>query len=161
MTPDITLAAFMARVQDEGDCLMWTGHASLGRFPQWRIDGKLHAVRRLVWQLTRGEVKPGLQVGVSCGCDRCVHPDHLVARTKSKALVGKPVTPDHRARITIGRRAKSSLSMEIAREIRASDEPGNVLEARYGLNAGYASKIRTGAVWVDLSSPFAGLGARA
>jgi hypothetical protein len=159
--PDIRLQDFLARTKEEGDCLLWNGYACDGKFPQWRIDGKLHVVRRLIWELTRGPLEPGFQVGVKCRCDLCVHPDHLVARTKAKAMAHVPLAPDRRLRIAMARRAKSSLSMDVIREIRTSTESGNVIEQRLGLKTGYASRIRTGRVWADHSSPFAGLGARA
>jgi hypothetical protein len=158
--PDISLQGFLARTTEEGDCLLWDGYAAEGKFPQWRIDGKLHAVRRLVWELTRGPLGRGIQVGVNCRCDLCVHPDHLVARTKAKAMAHVPLSPDRRLRIAMARRAKSSLSIDLVRQIRASTEPGNVLEQRHGLQTGYASRIRLGKVWADHASPFSGLGGR-
>ena len=72
-------------------------------------------------------------------------------------MTGIPLSPANRARVANGRRRKSKLNIDIVREIRASDEPGNVIEARFGLKAGYASRIRQGIVWRDHASPFAGL----
>lgn len=161
MTIDIRLSDLLARTVEEGNCLLWTGHANSGKFPQWRVDGKLYAARRIVYEVVHGEIPRGMQVGVRCKSLLCVHPDCLVARSRSRAMSGNPLTPHRRVAVTIGRRKNSALNLEIVRAIRASDEPGPVVEARYGLKKGYASRIRTNRCWVDTASPFAGLGARA
>ncbi len=159
--PDIGLSDLLKRTEVDGDHLLWTAHATHGRFPQWRIGPKCFVVRRLVWQLTRGTIPKGLQIGVKCGEDLCVHPDCLVARTKSKIMTGTKKTAATKLRIAIARRAGSKLNLEIVNAIRASGERGDVVEAQYGLRQGYASRIRTGRVWADHSNPFAGLGAKA
>jgi hypothetical protein len=72
-------------------------------------------------------------------------------------MTGIPLSPANRARVANGRRRKSKLNIDMVREIRASDEPGPLIEARYGLKKGYASVIRSGKRWQDHASPFAGL----
>lgn len=157
----IRLADLQARVVEVGECWQWTGYAAEGKFPQWVIGGKIRAARRIVWEAVHGHIRKGIQIGVNCGCLLCVHPDHLVARTKSKALRGRKITAAHRASVIAGKRAGSKLNIEIVRAIRASDEPIKILDAMYGLSPGYAAKIRSGERWPDMASPFAGLGARA
>jgi len=48
------------------------------------------------------------------------------------------------------RNPNAKLSAEEVREIRASDEPGVVLAARYGVRSAAISKIRTGRTWRHL-----------
>jgi len=159
-TPDIRLSDLLARTVEEGDCLLWTGYATQGKYPQWRIKNINRPARRVVYEAVHGPIKPGLQVGVNCGCDLCMHPDHLVARPKKLAMRRIKMTRAKRMNIAHARRAKSAkLTIELVREIRASDEPGNVIEKRMGLVKGYASRIRLGKLWADHASPFAGLGA--
>lgn len=158
--PDIGLSDLLARTVEEGECLIWQGFALHGQFPQWRLFNICWPVRRLLWVMTRGPVLPRHQIGVTCGNPLCVHPDHLQSRTRSRAQKGKVLSVDRRARIAMARRAKSQLTMEMVREIRASTEPCTVLDKQYGLAKGYASRIRCGDVWADTSNPFAGLGAR-
>lgn len=159
--PDVRLADLIARTEECGDCLEWTRHALDGKFPQWRVDGYLWPTRRLLWILTRGPIKPGQQVGVKCSNPLCVHPDHLVSRTKAKAAPRGPMPIVQRQRISSARRAKSTLDIETVRAIRASDEMAIDLDARYGLRAGYSSRIRLNKVWRDHANPFGGLGAHA
>lgn len=156
----ITLDSLLARTRQEEDCLIWSGHANGGRFPQWRIGGELYLVRRLVWEEVHGPIRPGHQIGVQCGCDLCVAPDCLVSRTKSRAAPRGRMSVTHQRRIAASRRRNSALTPEIVSEIRMSNDPANVLDERFGLKAGYASRIRQHRVWADYSNPFAGLGAR-
>ncbi len=155
--PTITVADLLANTIEEGDCMLWTGRAEQGKFPRF---GRL-PVRRALWTLVNDGVPHGLQVGCKCGTPLCVNPDHLIARTKSKALRGIPKKPDVIARITLTKRAThGKLSMEIARAIRASDKSCRELDREYGLCAGKAWKIRNNLTWKDGSNPFTGLGAR-
>jgi hypothetical protein len=160
-----TVEYLLSHTIEEGECLIWTGSAQHGKYPQVRIGdsrtGTAIAVRRIIYEKVHGELMPGKQVGVKCKTLLCVHPDCLVQRTKSQAHKGQKLRPDHIMRIIAGKRAKAKLNMETVREIRASDEPGHVLDARHGLSDGYASRIRTNRVWVDHANPFAGLGSRA
>ena len=159
--PDIRLSDLLARTVAEGDCLLWTGRSVVGKFPQWDIGGQRHITRRLVYQLVHGPLPSRLYVGNKCKNPLCVHPDCLIARTPSHAQSGRTMRADHKARITAAQRARSSLTLEKVQAIRASSEPGPVIEARYGLKKGHASRIRSFENWKDAGSPFAGLGARA
>lgn len=155
--PDIRLADLLARTLPEGACLLWTCRAVKGKFPQWDLGGKRYITRRLVYQLVNGPLPSRLQVGTCCGTALCVHPEHLVARTASKAQRGRTMRPDHKARIAAAQRARSSLDAATVHAIRTSTEPGPVLEARYGLKKGRASRIRSYESWKDTANPFAGL----
>lgn len=170
--PDFTLADLLAHVRrdapGDGDCdggggefgdacLVWTGYAQQGRWPQWVVMGCKMPVRRMVYLAVHGWIKPGQQIGVTCGCELCVHPDHLVSRGKKKAALGQPLGPLHRLRSTRARRAKAKITPEIASAIRASDEPSVVLAQRYGIPRQHVWRIRAGRAWVDVASHWAGL----
>lgn len=156
---DITLDDILSNTVEEGDCLLWTGHSSEGKFPRLRKGGGQFVVRRLLWSLAHEAMPNGLQVGCSCKSPLCVHPDHLVVRTKAKAQRGAKRTPDVCVRVATVRRAKSKLTMEVVRQIRLSDEPNRDVDRRLGLARGQAWAIRRNLAWVDRANPFAGLGA--
>jgi hypothetical protein len=161
----LSLADIMKHAIEEGDCLLWTGSAAGGKHPQIRMGGKAGAVvgvRRVLFEAVHGRpIRVGFQAGVRCGVDLCVHPDCIVERPRAEAMKRARLGADHPLRVAAGKQAKSRLSLETIRAIRASKDLCKVIDARYGLSAGYASRIRTGRVWVDLTNPFAGLGARA
>lgn len=149
----------LGRTREIGGCMEWAGYAVEGKFPQIRVEGKCYPVRRLVWLVTRGATRSDLWVSNSCNNPLCVNPDHLIAHTRGNAMKGNVRPVAHRAKIASAKRAKSALTMEMVREIRASDDSNPVLAERYGISAGYVSHLRnTPTLWKDYSSPFAGLG---
>ena len=156
--PDVSMDRILGRTREVGGCLEWAGYAVEGKFPQIRVEGKLYPVRRLVWMLTRGATRSDLWVANSCNNPLCVNPDHLIAHTRAKAMTGAVRTVSHRVKISNAKRSKSVLTMEIVREIRASEESNPVLAERYGIGPGYVSHLRRGnTVWKEYVSPFAGL----
>lgn len=158
--PDLPLSVLMAHVRDDhAGCLIWVG-AKAGNVPQIRVGYRLWSMRRLLWELTQGPIKSGQQIGVSCTEPLCVHPDHLVSRTRSKLQKGRPRTVETKIKISMAKRASSKLTMAMVRAIRASDLLNSEIDRQLGMSAGYASRIRLGRAWADSASPFAGLGAR-
>lgn len=161
-TPEtLSLADVMKHAVEEGNCLIWTGSATGGKHPQMNFRGKVFAVRRVIFERVHEKpIRAGFQVGVRCGVDLCIHPDCLVQRPKAEAMKKAVRKADHALRVARGKQAQSRHSIETIRAIRTSTELGRVLDARYGLSPGYASRIRTGRCWVDTANPFTGLGAR-
>ena len=154
-----TLAALMARTATDGNCRVWLGHCDSVGSPKITIHYQKYFVRRLVWQLLHGPIAKGGQIGATCGTPGCTAPAHLVCRTQSQALKGRPIPIERRIRIALTQRANAAtkLTPEQVAEIRASTEPANALDKRYGLSNGRASLIRRGRAWRDYANPFAGL----
>ncbi len=145
------LAELARRTVEMGDCLLWTGFARYGRYPQWFVDGQARNARRVVWERTYGAIRINLQIGVQCGCPLCVAPEHLVARSKSAAMRGHPVSLVTRARIATALR---EIPDEVAREIKASEGPSIAMDHKHGLTRGYSARIRRGERWRDYGDPF-------
>ena len=162
-TPEtLSLDDVMKHAVEEGNCLIWTGSAAGGKHPQMNFRGKVIALRRVIFERVHEKpIRDGYQVGVRCGVALCIHPDCVVQRPKAEAMKKAVRKADHALRVAMARQAQSRHSIETIRAIRASTEPGTVIDARYGLSAGYASRIRSGRCWVDVANPFTGLGARA
>ena len=161
--PDIGLDYLLQRTElaAEGECLEWQLRAVHGRYPTASIEGKRWYIRRLLWRITRGRSAPScFDVCVSCGNPLCVHPDHLALRRPPQRTGGVPKSLEHRVKTALAMRARSSLTEEDVREIRASESSNAELDTRFGRFVGYALRVRTGRLRRDLSSPFAGLGAR-
>lgn len=161
----LTLERFLKHTRPVGNCLEWTGHAAMGKHPQIRLGGKagkVYNVRRVVYALVRGThmLDQGYEVGQAreCCTDLCVHPEHMRARQHSQAQKGAVRSVLHRVRIAASKRAQSRVSQDIIDLIRISDEPGTVLDERYGLGQSYTSKVRRGQLRADFT--LHGLGAR-
>lgn len=157
---ELRLSDLRARIVEEGDCWMWTGNVANG-LPRWTFDGKPNSARRVVWEAVHGPIEPGIQIGVRCENVLCVHPDCLVARTRSMASKEMVRTVHAAMRMAMTKRSKSRLSEESVREIRSSSKNSYQLADEYGICQTYAAGIKTGKYRRDYFSPFAGLGARA
>jgi hypothetical protein len=82
--PDI----LQERIQPEPNsgCWLWTGRLIKG-YGILLHDDKMHQGHRLVYELLKGTIPPGLQLDHLCRTPACVNPDHL-----------EPVTPRENVR---------------------------------------------------------------
>lgn len=103
----------------------------------YRYRGRKTSAHRVVWMEANGDLPDGMHVDHLCFNPLCVNLDHLEAVT---------VAENQR------RRKCTKLSMEMAREIRASDEPVATLAARYGVTEGSISHVRKGKTWREEST---------
>lgn len=149
-----------AKTIEDGDCLIWTGRTN-GKYNHPKY-GPL-AMRRVVWECRHGAIPPGFLVSVSCERGNCL--EHLCLCTRAevsrKGNTGTDTMAIKRAKsATWARKNISKLNMEIAREIRASDEYCYVLAERYCVNKTLISRIKRNLCWAEDATggnPFAGL----
>lgn len=89
----------MARVVKAGpaECWLWTGPKSEKGQPHGHVNGRTGSIRRALWIAITGETLPKTTwVGVTCGEQLCLNPDHLRLRvtlddpTRFWSLVKKP-----------------------------------------------------------------------
>lgn len=145
-------------VHDEiSGCMVWQGHASMGKHPMMRFEDKAVPARRVVWQFLRGPLtKKQIGVRESCHC-LCMDPEHLVARTKAQAGKGHAVKLSTRVKISTAQRRKSKLDTAAVQAIRMSAEPCTVVAAEHQVSVSIVSRIRRGDAWREYTGPWAGL----
>lgn len=148
------------RCREDGDCWIWIGYAVEGAHPRVSIDGKLMSVRRVVWSEKNGGIPARMVVRNTCGNGLCVSPKCMELTTYSRIRTGIKKGADVGMKISQKRRARSNVTIEDVRLIRASDLPAAHFDEMFGKSRGWAGSIRRGEFWKDISSPFAGLGAR-
>ena len=69
---------FWAKVDQSGDCWVWTGAcAPYGRIREGARGSPFLVTHRLAWELSNGPVPDGLMVLHTCDNPPCVNPDHL------------------------------------------------------------------------------------
>lgn len=175
----LQIAAGLEKAQEVGDCLEWPGPFGGGkkkntaivkaRSEKGRTDN--YAVARELWVAAYGDVPEGAMVYRKCCNNACVLLDHLTigsrkdwarARIKAGATRHQPATL---IALTIAARTRPTAvnSMEKARAVRSLAAAGvrnEQIVAETGVSAALVSDIRQGRAWKELSSPFAGLGAR-
>lgn len=159
------LQTIRERCEEVGDCWIWQGCASPG-YPLVKINGRgAVLVRRLVCELDGRPPAPRQPVAARCNDKLCCKPAHLYPSSikviaKAAAKRGAFSSADRAAKIAATKRAAGKLTMEKAREIRMRPESAPVLAPIYGVDKSLINKVRSGKAWRDMSSPFAGLGAR-
>jgi hypothetical protein len=158
-----SLDMIRARCTECGDCWEWERAISNGRYPTLRYKGRVINARRAVFEMAGGKLQPKSFVVVTCGNARCLNPDHLKQVTQKAhltkvAALGAMGGPVRSAKIAAAKRAQTGkITLDDARQIRASDEPVKTLAERYGLSKDRIYRIRRGLAWREYSNPFAGL----
>ncbi|WP_295541042.1 HNH endonuclease [uncultured Pseudacidovorax sp.] len=156
----LLLESIQSRCREDADCWIWLGTAHRGVTPKMVFNGDPAGVRRLAYLAARGRVRNGYEVICNCGTKLCCNPEHLttVSRAERRRRMPHPQVASA-AMVAANRLRQGKLTMEKAREIRASDEPHPVLAERYGVTPQLISLVRLHKAWKE-PSPFAGLGAR-
>lgn len=165
MSKEITLKEVHDRCNEVGDCWIWCNATSKGGYPiMKRSGGPCLYVRRVVAELKGDAPAPRQPVMTTCGEKLCCNPLHVVSSStkkvaKAAAKRGAFSTLSRRMKVAAAKRsgAGAKLTMEKAQEIRLSTKTGKELAAEYGVNVSVIKGIRQNRMWVDFSSPFAGL----
>lgn len=161
------LERIRGRCKVEDGCWIWTGAVSTSRNhkkPVMNVNDKTVAVRRIVAQ------EIGLDVSVkraslNCGNHLCVSPYCVVSRSQKEVAQRCSDNLQHQKRPSRNVKQRDNkakkMSIEIAREIRASELSTADLAAAHGISLSHVCNIRRHACWKEYTgNPFAGLGAR-
>lgn len=157
---NLTLEYLYGRAVEVGECLEWGGPMQHGSpiVSIGRNGGKNHqyrTVRRVIAEIEAGApLSSRIRCVADCGNERCILAGHIAKKTYKQVAAmnkakGLQSSSHARAAIARGRRNRGDvkLSIEIAREIRASDESGPKLASVYGVNRTLIGAIRRGEVW--------------
>ena len=151
--PVIELEFLLQRCSAVDGCLLWLGQLRHG--PCVMIARKQYQVRHLVWRAMGHGLSRAYMVVPRCGDARCVSPDCLKKEVRNGHVRGKKMPLLQRKRIADTKRAAMGvITMEIAREIRASTEALVVLAARYSMPLSNVHRVKQGLAWIDYDSPF-------
>ena len=152
-----------ALVAQKKDCWIWKGLTSRGPMPVIHIgNSNVSARRRLYQEITKTTLTQGQIVKTSCGDKLCMNPAHFVVMTTQEARAvdaAKGSFNTLKMQVTRLRttRARAKLTMDIAREIRASEDDAGTLAKKYGVHRKQINLIRQGKAWQEVASPFSGL----
>lgn len=152
----VTLDFIHSQCEEVGDCLEWQGYMGQGA-PRVYDRETCHyfMVRRVIVEQARGLVIPhGMRCSARCGNARCVLDAHIMLRSytqigQATSKAGRYSTPSIRAAKTTYRRSRNNLklSIEKAREIRASDLSSDKEAAKHGVSGALVRSIRANRVW--------------
>lgn len=149
-----------ANCLDDGGCLIWQGQTNGSGYPKYGRVG----VRRRAYELAYGPLERTDLVTITCGRSLCLKKTHLKKTNKSEVAAisnSRPATQLKRSAslAKTNRPRLGKITMEIAREIRASDKSGLELAEELNVSPSLISCVRLNKSWRDYSNPFAGLGA--
>lgn len=157
-----TERSVLTRAVEVGDCMEWTGYLANG-VPAVSHNGKMVMVRRLLLQLRGIPIPPGAFVACKCGSQLCVNPAHIQVRTKSQHATAMANNVDHKSPVRrkkladAARESRAKLTIEKAREIRASTEPASIVALQHGVSKSLICGIRRNRSWREAGSVWAGL----
>lgn len=69
---------FWARVDQTGECWLWTGYTMASGYGQVRRQGVLILAHRYAYEQVVGSIPAGVEVAHRCANRACVRPEHLV-----------------------------------------------------------------------------------
>lgn len=122
---------FWSKVDDSGDCWMWTAATRRTGYGAIKIDGKVFDAHRVSYELTYGLIPNGMRVLHKCDHRLCVRPEHLFLGTQRDNVLDA---------INKGRHHfidPPILTVETVREARRLHEQGksySSLGRRYGVD---------------------------
>lgn len=141
---------FWARVDQSGDCWVWTGgrhrsgHGIIGSEESAR---KVLLAHRYSYEMAYGPIPEGMVVMHRCDNAPCVNPDHLEAGTRAQN------NRDAVDRLGVNRgerhpRAKlDDEAIRTIRSLRAAGVSNAELASRFGVQKPAISRIATGHSW--------------
>jgi hypothetical protein len=153
---------------EDGDCIRWrtNGKSAIRRrHPLVNMDGKQYLVRRALYEMEKGApLRQSIFLIPTCGDECCINPAHqkqLTSKQKSElgAIKGSQ-TLGRAAKVAAAVRShsKTKLTMDLAREIRASNESGVAWAKRLGVDEKSIWNIRHYITWKEYAAnPFAAL----
>ena len=132
---------FHDRISKKVDgCWIWIAARTSAGYGEIRIDGRLHYVHRLSWEIANGESIPeGMCVLHVCDHPACVNPSHLFLGTHGDNI------RDARAKDRIGKTSKRD--RRFLRKAYAVGFTQQRLAEMFGLSQRGVSKIVRGEVW--------------
>jgi hypothetical protein len=128
------------------------------------INAIRYPVKTLAWAASTLRAKPVDRVLMSrCPQPSCINPKLATLATKADVVHkqvrdGVILNAHHRRQIMIGRRKRATkLDMDKARAIRASEKSVAELAIEHGVSKQTIRRVLSGAQWIDLDSPMAGV----
>lgn len=102
-----TLESLLARTEDYGDCMEWTGYCQ-NKAPYIQHGDEFLAVRKLIWRLLGNDTTGKLLYGNKCGNKKCVNPDHIAPRNMKAHATMMAKNVDHQSITRVAKLSKAA-----------------------------------------------------
>lgn len=139
-------------IDAETGCWVVRGRRDKGSMILWMPAARqvLTLTAAMAWLITGEKAKPGTMWVAMCGNSCCGNPEHRQLGDRSLLMRIKRPTldPAHRAKIQQAQLKRSkAYAPEVRAEIMASNETGEELAKRLGIDRSVVSKVRRGQTW--------------
>jgi hypothetical protein len=121
---------------NENGCWIWQLRKTSNGYGLVDVNRRVVLAHRHFYEQARGAIPAGLDLDHLCRTRACVNPEHL-----------EPVTRTENAR----RGAKTVLTVEQVREIRASTDSWSTLALRYGISKSGIANVKHRRTWKDVA----------
>jgi hypothetical protein len=149
----MSIEHFLARCEEDGDCMVWPGANSNGQPVGW-YQGERVRLRTLIFKLSGQRLRPGNLVTTKCKCKLCINPEHVTQATVSqvRAASQKNRGAHSIAKMAIAKRKSSPLNgkkEEIMARIAAGEKQADIA-ASFGVSQAAVSLMWLGKTWRPL-----------
>lgn len=143
-------------------CTNWLARIDPVRGPMVTVNVDAHktqpkSVRRVLWERHRGKLPLLSVLKPTCENPACIELDHMEIRRHGTIQAGRKRPMDSRIRMAEAQRKLKTLTIEDAREIRASEKTNRELAEIYGVSAANIGYIRRGVTLREYTGLFSGL----
>lgn len=142
----------LADVKSVKECWNWKSSRRSDGYGQWRRStGQIELAHRASWRLFRTEIPKGAFILHRCDNPSCVNPSHLFLGSQADNMVD--MWNKGRARPGMSRgeaHGMSKLTAAAVRKIRASQQSGVDLAAKYGVSPSTISDVRKRRIWKQI-----------
>ncbi len=154
----LTLENLHMHATEEEGCLLWSHSVNSKGYPQACLDGKTgQMVRRYVYACLCGKpLHKGYVVTSRCRRALCITPECLVGKSRGQLMLqeyrdgvrGTRACYEGRVAALV-KQGRTKLSLEIARQMRNSEESEADLARLHGVHRRTVNKILNGQAWRD------------
>ena len=146
------IANFWARVDQTGDCWLWTKYCNSDGYGQVWFNGRRESTHVLAWYFSNGTIPGGLHVLHKCDNPPCCNPSHLFLGTRLDNM--RDCKDKGRRAITLGERNGNAKLTEVAvLEIKVLLSKGMsqlAIADQFGVSRRLVSCIKTGKNWTHV-----------
>lgn len=145
------------RIEREGAHQLWTGNWDRWRRAVLFVDGQRYDVRRTLYRIRTGKTLDRRKtVRSTCEHETCMAPQ-CQAVSKIKGSNGRRMNVATKAKLAAAKRAHSPYGPELVALVKASDKSYSQIARETGMKLSTVGAIKSGRLWRDYSSPWAGL----